>query len=264
MRNLFIILCTLLLPSPAFAGAWVQDAGAWQVITTASHYSTKERFDNNGNRVSQPRYSKYEINPYIEYGMWDHTTIGANLFLQRAESSGQTNYGIGDTEFFARTRLWHNDKAVISIQPMIKLPGIYENRNTPKIGSDKMDVGASLIGGYSFDAIGMNHFSEIELGYRNRFGAPENQTIANFTLGSHVAQDWMVLAQSLNTFRAGYNAGAAYTQSSGDDYTLNKLQLSAVYKLNEQISLQGGGYHVLDGKNTGTGQGAIFALWTRF
>jgi hypothetical protein len=264
--SLLSSLFLLLTPAAASAnpGAWVQDKGAWQLITTASYYSTSERFDNQGNSVAQPRYTKYEINPYIEYGLWDHTTVGANLFLQQANNSARSNLGISDAEFFARTRLWSDAHSVISVQPMIKLPGLYERRNQPKIGGDHMDVGLALIGGHSFNAFGFSNFAELELGQRARFGDPKNQYIANASIGSNVAQDWKIIAQSFNTIRAGSNAGAAFTQSSGDDYTLNKLQLSAVYKVNEQVSLQGGGYHVLDGKNTGSGEGLIFAVWTKF
>lgn len=263
-RIFAILLCTLYLPSTALAGAWVQDKGDWQVITTASYYSTDERFDNNGDRTSQPRYSKYEINPYIEYGLWEHTTVGANLFLDRASSSGNSNYGVAEAEFFARTRLWQNEKMVLSLQPMVKIPGFDED-NQPKISSEHPDVGASLIGGLNFIGLfDVPHFAEVEIGHRIRFGNPENQMLINATLGAQVSPEWMLLAQSFNTYRADSNTSATYTQSSGDDYTLNKLQLSAVYELNEQLALQGGGYHVLAGKNTGTGQGVILALWTRF
>lgn len=261
----FILSMAFLSPAAhANPGAWVMPEGKGQVITNASYYVSKHRFNNNGDKVAQPTYSKWELNPYLEYGMWDHTTIGANMFLQRANDSANSNYGVGDVEVFARSRLWHNDRAVISLQPLLKIPGIYENKRSPKIGSEHMDIGLSVLGGMNFETFGFKQYGELEVGARNRFGKPENQYIVNATLGTNLTDDVQVLLQTFNTLRATDPSVATFTQSPNDDYDLSKAQLSAVYTYNERISLQAGGFYHLAGTNVGNGAGALFSVWTRF
>lgn len=59
-------------------------------------------------------------------------------------------------------------------------------------------------------------------------------------------------------------SAASFTQSSGDDFDLMKLQLSAVYKVNPHLSIQLGAFSHVDGNNVGAGDGALVAVWKRF
>ncbi len=268
-RFLSVFAAGISVATQAFAGAWTQDAGKGQAILNGWYYATDELYNNSGNKASQPDYTKYELNPYIEYGLLSGVTIGANLSLQRAQqdiSTGGdvTNYGIGDSEFFARFRVWQQNGVVVSLEPLIKLPSPESGSDTPALGGRHPDAGLGISAGYGFSMYGQNHFANLDAGYRYRFGDPENQARYAGTLGIGINDRWMVMPQAFLTYRTDSPAVATFTQSSGDDFNLVKLQLSAVYKINDAVALQVGGFSHVDGKNVGAGNGALFSVWKKF
>ncbi len=263
-------LAANVLATPAYAGAWMQAPNEALVILSSYAYQSNQRFDNSSHRVHQPNYTQVGLNPYVEYGLREDITIGANLFFIRAAQSGapaqrgQSNFGIGDSEFFLRKKLWQKDGFALSLQPFIKLPSPQSSTSdTPKLGSSHPDLGASLSGGYGFSAFGQNHFIEITPQYRYRFGPQRNQLNAAATLGVHVTEKWMLMPQLFLTSRTSERANATFTQSSADDYDATRAQLSAVYDLRKDVSVQFGGFTDLNGRNAGRGQGILFALWKR-
>lgn len=265
-----LLIFMLLPPAHANPGAWVQAKGNLQIINNLTYYHSNERFDAAGGKVPTPTFQQFEYNPYIEYGLWDHTTIGANLFLQRVKSQGDTNWGLADAEFFTRTQLWKTNPAwkqselVLAIQPLVKIPGIYDDSATPIIGSDDPDVALSLFAGYSFNYFTQKTFTEHEVQYRHRFGTPEDQIRLNSTFGQDISEKWQVLAQSFTTLSTDTVRGSTFTQSARDDYDLVKVQLTGLYQLNDRISLQGGAFYNITGRNTGNGIGGLFSIWHRF
>lgn len=262
--HLPVFASVMLLTAQAFAGAWTQDAGKGQLIVNGLYYTTDTLYNNQGNKNSQARYSKYELNPYLEYGLADGITVGSNLSLQRASQSGQSNWGIGDSEFFLRARLWQRDGFVLSAEPMFKLPSPEDSRETPQLGGRHPDVGMGLSAGYGFSAWGQNHFADLDVGYRYRFADPKDQVKIAATVGLGVTSNWMVMPQAFATLRASKPDVVSFTQSSGDDYNLVKLQLSAVYKYSDTTSLQFGAFSHFDGRNVGAGEGVLLSVWKKF
>jgi protein XagA len=258
------------MASQAYAGAWTQPKGQGQVIVSGLYYSTDALYNNQGNKQSQANYRKYEMNPYLEYGWLENVTVGANLMLQRAHQDGtmgsaaQTNWGIGDSEFFIRSKLWEKDGLVFSAEPMIKLPSPEPGDELPQLGGRHPDAGLGFSAGYGFSTNGRNHFANLDAQYRYRFGRPENQIKLAATLGVSLTEKWMILPQAFITRRAATPDTTTFTQSSGDDYNLTKLQLSAVYKLTDDIMLQGGGFIHAGGRNVGAGNGVLFSVWKKF
>lgn len=251
----------------AHAGAWTLPAGRGQMIATSSYYATDQRFNNGGYRQAQVPYKKFELNPYFEYGLTDSTTAGASLSLQRAHVDGffpATNWGIGDTEIFLRQRLMDAGGFVISLEPLLKLPGLESSDDFPQIGGRHPDVAMGLLFGYGFEAFGQNHFIALDTQYRYRFGSPQDQVKAAVTLGISFSPRFMLLSQGFGTARVKAPAVTSYTLSSGDDYSLLKDQLSIVYKLTDDVSLQAGGFVHQIGRNAGAGSGAFFSIWKSF
>ncbi len=254
--------------SQALAGAWTQEAGKGQLIVTTLYYATDTLYDNSGAKQAQPDYSKYEVSPYFEYGLADGLTVGANLSLQHATQDGTpgnptlTNWGLGDSEFFARLRLLQKGALVVSVEPMVKLPTAEEDQ--PALGGRHADAGLGLLAGYQFSYAGLDHFIDLGLSYRYRDGTPEDQIKLSATAGFGLTKDLMLMSQAFWTLRADTQSTPAFTQSSNDDYNLLKLQMSLVYKLSESLSVQAGAFSHLDGKNVGGGDGVLFSLWRRF
>ncbi len=268
--KLLLTLLVFHIPAHAYAGAWTQNKDKGQLITNLSYYSSNEYFDNSGKKRKASNYSKYELNPYFEYGVRDWLTVGANIFAQRASqyNSGlgrkQTNWGIGDSELFFRTRLWHNKDFIISAEPMLKLPGMESHKEQPQIGNPNYDTGLTMSGGYSFKALQLDHFINLDAGYRHRFGSPADQLKFAATAGISVTNRIRILTQFFRTARLSNTNNPVFTQASSDDYDLSKLQLSAVYQTDNKLSFQIGAYNNIAGRNTGSGDGALLAVSKEF
>lgn len=262
--------------------AWTQRAGNWFTADTFTFYSTNHFIDANGRRIHQPRFAKQEWNNYVEYGWRDDVTLGANLFLQRLESdflqytpSGNSylsgtkyNYGLADSEFFLRKRLWQGTLAkkgaVFSVQPLVKLPSFYYSGDDPRGGTDNFDAELRLQGGYNFSLLQQDHFATLNLGYRKRFGEWHDQIKADSTVGFTLNRHFSLLLQAFLTRRMEDNARAVISNATVNDYDLVKTQASLVYNLNRRTRIQIGSFHHLYARNTGDGQGFLLSLWREF
>jgi len=269
--KLLVAIFICFFAEKSFAGGWTQKAGQGLYIQNFSFYYTKNYFDDSSKKKPlNGYYSQVELNPYLEYGVNNWLTVGTNLFLQRVTqdnhslSSAQTNYGVGDSEFFSRFRIWKNEQFSFALEPMVKLPSFVNKNSSPKIGSETYDTGLTLSGGYSFKAYGQNHFADLDLGYRHRFGAPNDQLKLSGTLGISLTKKWVVMSQIFLTARTKSTTSPAFTQASGDDYNLTKLQLSAVYKISDKLALQAGAFSNVAGRNVGDGDGVIFSIQKNF
>ncbi len=271
MNLLSLVILCVLLPFSSHAGAWLQPQGEWQTITTALYYRTDSFYDNDRDRQPQERFSKWQLNPYGEYGFTPNVTLGFNTFVdyvsgENPDLAGDRNHnaGLADSELFARLRLWERDSAIISIQPLVKLPSLYASDSLPRSGSEDFDGELRLMGGYGFAAAGHNHYLSAEAAYRKRFGGPADQFRVDVTLGLRPAENWLILPQIFTTWRVNAPSGAAFTQSGQDDYDLVKAQLSAVYEFSDNMGIQLGGFSHVRARNTGAGGGGLLALWKRF
>ncbi len=259
-----------LISGSAYAGAWVQDAGKGLLIQNASYYSASKYFDNYGHKQSQATYRKYELNPYLEYGLNDSLTVGANIFLSRVSQNStlgtgnRSNIGIGDSEIFARSLIWKRDGLVFSAEPLVKLPSMEHSDEHPKIGNTNFDAGMGFSGGYSFSLLGLNNFIDLDIGYRHRFGTPHDQMKYAATVGVSPTKNIVLSGQVFNTTRLVSPRSPAFTESSGDDYDLTKLQLSATYKTSDTLSFGVAGFSDVSGKNTGRGSGTILTVNKEF
>lgn len=262
-----LLACTAaLFPAPsAQAGAWTQEKGKLQVITTALRYSTDTRFTNGGKRRPQRNYSKQELNPYFEYGFRDDLTLGGSLFLDKVDDGRRKRTSLGDSEVFLRKRVLRTQRYVLSVQPELKLPNPQAtSSHTPAIGSKGVGYGVRLLGGASFEAFARPHYAELSAGYRRRTGAPEDQLLLDATLGLRVSDRVTVLPQLSQTLRVRAPAAAPFTLSTRDDYNLTKLQLSGVYQFDNGRAMQVGAFRHLMGNNTAAGSGVLVAYWTQF
>lgn len=270
MRIRYFLGFTLLplMSSAAYAAAWTQDSGKGIVIVTGSYYESPKIFNNSGNTQASPNFHKYELNPYVEYGLYDDVTLGASFSLQRAQqnvpgNSDLSNFGVGESEFFGRYRFYQKDGLVASVQPFFKLPPPATDERPP-LGSPNGDVGLGGSVGYNMSIFGYQDFMNLDAQYRHRLGNQRDQIRFAATMGVGVAQDWMVMPQAFVTLRTSDPGVTSVTQSNADDYSVTRLQLSGVYSLDEETKLQAGAFSDVAGKNTGVGRGMLLSVWQNF
>jgi len=71
-------------------------------------------------------------------------------------------------------------------------------------------------------------------------------------------KDWLLLAQSFSTL------GLRNNQTNGADYSVTKLEISAVYDFAPRWAVQFGGYTELAGRHAALGNAGLVALWYSF
>lgn len=277
---LFATAVFLCLPFASKA-AWTRNEGSWFVANTLTSYRTNHFIDDAGRSHRQPAFAKQEWNTYAEYGWKEDITLGANLFVHRLaadyrryEATSPTvvhgtddNYGLADTEFFLRKRLWQGlalgNHSVLSVQPLLKLPSLYQNGGNPRSGTDNFDAEIQLQGGMSFEFLNRHHFATLGLAYRKRMGDWGDQFKTDATLGFSLTPHFTLLVQQFMTQRSGDTA-AANSSSEVSDYDLIKAQASIVYHLTTDTHIQFGGFRHMHARNTGDGEGVLLSLWKEF
>lgn len=247
--------------APVFAGAWTQSAGHGQAIATATFTRATRAFDGSGKAVPTPTYDKLEVNALTEYGITDWLTA-IILPQTRTVSIGAPtdahSSGFGYTELGGRARLWADSTSVFSAQVTGRIPGQSDSANPAEIGATDFEVDMRLLAGHSFTIGTWKSFFDAQGAYRIRYGDAPSEIRADFTLGTRPVADWMLLLQSFNTIADGSATGIF------DDGREHKLQLSAVWDMTPNWSLQLGGIATVAGEHALRERGPVGAVWYRF
>jgi protein XagA len=143
---------------------------------------------------------------------------------------------------------------------MVKLPSLDKHSEQPQIGNRNFDAGITFSGGYSFKAFNLDHFVNLDAGYNHRFATPHDQLKFTATAGFSISKKTKILTQFFSTLRLINPNQPAFTQSSADDYDLSRLQISGLYKIDDTISLQVGGFSNIAGQNIGSGAGSLISV----
>jgi hypothetical protein len=252
-----------LAPQVAHAGAWPQDEGHGQIITQFTFYQAQTQgFDAQGRAVGKGQYRQLELAPYAEYGLTSRWTIGAQPRLQavfnNSGSSTTSASGLAELNVFARYTVWRGDFDVVSLQGTVGTPGI-ANRTSPQVANPNSEYELRALYGHSFEfGGGVSGFAASEFAGRARAGAPSDELHLDLTAGLRPHKDWLLLVQSFSTL------GMRNNQPNGADYSVTKLQLSAVYSITPRWAVQFGAYTELAGRHVALGNAGLAALWFNF
>ncbi len=268
MLHVRILLALAALAAPlhaAFAGAWLQPEGKGQFILQTAYYTSTEFYDRDGDLQPQTRFSKYEFQPYVEYGLTKDWTIGATGYLQHVSQAGGSNNGIADPEFFARTELWGDDNDHISIQPLIKLRSEFESDGNPRGGSRSTDMELSLLYGRSgLGILSSNDYLDTRIGYRYRGNRLHDQWKADAALGVEFAPNWTALTAVRGVFGTKIPNGGAFSENGDQDYDLVKAEIGVNYKWDNDTTFGVTAFNHVYGIQTGSGSGVILSYMQGF
>lgn len=268
-----------LFPSPGGAGAFLQPAGEGQVIVTTAFSDATKAYDARGRLISAPSFSKFEVRTYVEYGAADWLTIVAepsymnfrgaspqfdqlNLLIEEAKagaplllpSAPRPRFaGIGSGWLGARVRLVEFGSLIISLEASLRAATPSARQFLDMKGQFQEDVRLQF--GRPIEFFGMAGFADAQIGYRGR-GQNGDEIRADFTYGLRPFDDVLLLAQSF-TAVAPWDSGSTFTASQ-------KFELSAVYDVTNNISVQLGALAAVHGINASAERGVVSALWYRF
>jgi hypothetical protein len=244
----------ILFPAFAHAGAWTQKDNHGLLIAQATYFTGDQFFDADGNLQKQSRFSKIELQPYGEYGINDAITVGGTAFIHSVSQSGDTNYGLADPEIFLRTRLWHNDTSVLSLQPLIKLPSAYTEHGKPRGGNTAFDGELSVLYGRTIPILSDRDYLDTRLGYRLRGHSLHAQYKADIALGLNL-NDAVQIIPAIRGIMTPDLEEATFSQTGELDYDLLKAEITTVYRLNDTQWIQAALFYHLAGRQAGAGQG---------
>lgn len=267
MRALYVLLIasvtSTFFSAIAHAGAWVQPAGGTQVIGNVSYFSGDRFFDRQGDRIAQPRYDKIEFQPYVEYGVTSNLTVGGTASLQRDQQSGLTNTGIADPELFMRKQLWKDTRHVVSIQPTVKFPSVFEDSGAPRGGSRSTDIELALLYGQNVTLFSPRDYLDIKIGYRYRTTELDDQIRADAALGLEIAKD-IQLVPAMRTILATDTANNSFSQNGNQDFTLIRAELGVLYQWRPKQTIGLTLFNHVDGRQAGDGSGATLSIAQQF
>jgi hypothetical protein len=268
-----IALAWLVIPIPAYAGAWTQDAGHGQIILTTSFFQTAQNFDSDGTPrtfADRGRFRQFLVESYFEYGLTQRSTLVLHLpapFLDYSNVYGaQHSAGPGDVEIALRRRLNSSESPwAASAQITVALPAYPADRN-PAPGNHQQDVEARFLLGRGANWKQHHLYWDAEAAFRYRAGAPADQFRNDVSVGFDLTRRLGVIGQTfvINGLRNGDPLRANSNPNAQSDFDLYKAQVSLVLKLSHGTRLQAGWNNAFAGRNTGTGQAVVLAVWKSF
>lgn len=259
------------LSGSGLAGAWAQEPGRGLAILQYYFYTTdtgftdgwhSRRFGNGG------RFTKNELNLYLEYGLIDRLTLIGNFFLDsvvnESDTTREANFGPADQEVGLRYQFV--DRVPQSLQLTVKIPGPYYIDDVPALGNGQTDVELAYYIGTSFKVFDLYGFIDAGVGYRLRTGPPADEFRWYFNAGFplHPKVDLIFESQGI------HGLGNEQPQIVGEnillttDFSLIKVGASLVFRPIEDWAIQAGPYFHVAGRATGAGGGFKVAIWRKF
>lgn len=289
----------------SMSAAWTQNKGEGQLIVNLSGYKSSSDYNDEFKiQKSDTKFTKFELNPFFEYGLADNLTVGLNPTIQNwhfdKSSATDTVYdfrqcGVSssvdsstvdaiyiDSEIFARAKFFTTENMVLSLQPLIKMPCILYSNGFFTIAENTMDFEIRALAGYGFKwspdvdlgflkrpFAGQNHFINFETAYRKRHPQFADQIKIDASVGLRANKDLLFMTQLFSTLSAGDEPVRGVIGNNGlfvekDSYYTVKAQASLVRQITENTSLQFGIFKEVLGKNSGNGLGATVSLWYSF
>jgi len=266
MRCAILFLAVLLGSASAQAGAWLMPQGKGLFLAQAGYFQSDDFFDSEGNTTAQPPFRKWEIQPYVEYGLTDKVTVGATTYLQEVNQSGAHNQGMADPEFFARATLWENPKGTqrLSLQPLIKLPSLFLDGGTPRGGSRSVDAELSLLYGRNLKLLSPRDFADLRVGYRERSRGLNGQWRVDAALGLYVTDDIQLIPAFRTILASKYDDEENFSENAEQDFDLMKAELTVAYHLDDTHWLQLTAFDHMAGVQVGAGRGLMLGIAERF
>ncbi|MDQ0326510.1 hypothetical protein J2R99_002379 [Rhodopseudomonas julia] len=243
--------------SAVLAGAWTLEEGAGQAIW--SFVFSKSPSDLSGGFDSHlDDTTKTELTLLSEYGVTRDLTVIAAPGFRRATVGASTSSGPGYLDLGARYQVFRKGGAVASVQGIARIPGASDSTVSANLGYTNAEYDLRGLFGYGFKLGENDAFFDVQAGYRYRTAGPADEMRADLTFGCRLRPDFLLLAQSFNTVSVGAAQGVFRRIRE------HKLQVSAVYDINERLSLQAGSFATVHGENSLRERAIFSAVWVRF
>jgi len=247
----------------AFAGAWNQQSGEGQLITTSSWSSAGQIFDNDFNLVSLEGFSKTETRLYLEHGLTDWLTLVGNTGFQTlsfVDDSSQFNFtGLDDVELGAQYKLYTKTGLSTSVRFSYIIDSQLDNRVVDVLrGSDQVELRGLI--GQSRETILGEFFYDAQFALRSDDFKGVDGIQSALTLGYKPTDRSLFLAQSFANFSDDEVVDDFPVQ---EQFQLN-TQISGAYKYRPGRYVQFGVGQTLTGQNIVKERNVFIGLWGEY
>ncbi|ACB94969.1 hypothetical protein [Beijerinckia indica] len=244
----------------AWAGAFLLPPGAGQVIGGMTFSGSSRAFDAHGRVIPVPSYRKFELGTYLEYGLHERVTLVASPSYDHIRSGkpGFTYDGLGQSMIGARIGLLRSDWDILSFETSLLSPSPPFTQGAALIQARRAagaDLHLAAAHGFKLEAVPV--FLEAAFGYRFFGHAQPGEWHVDLTVGGRPIPRLLALIQNFSTIFS--NQTKVWPRQSW-----HKFQISLVYDLTSQWSVQGGSFITVAGTNAGREFGPLLALWYRF
>jgi len=262
------LLAALVSTRPARAGAWTQAKGGLYNRLAGSFYGSTEEYGTEGDRGNIPFHGEYgELNltDYAEYGLSNRLTVLGSVVLKKVQLENDIRItrskGLGDIDAALRFKLAEGSAGVASVQALVKIPTGYEIDVPLPLGNGEFEYDAHLLYGRSLWPL-LPGYCGVEIGYRWRAGAPEDEIRYLAEIGTDVGKHLYVRSK-LDGVK-GTKSGAAVDLNGNptirNAYDLGTLDLTLGGRLGSHWFLEAGYAPSLYGKTTTAGSKWSLAL----
>ena len=254
--RLVALVALTTVPSVSTAQWTVQPHG-WFMSLTAGKGTIPDRFGPGAGAIANS-LDKVDGGLYFIYGLVNGLSVGVGQGFTHLEDnhngSTVTTTGFGATGIFAMKRIAQGKLGVLSIQPRVDLPLLYNVDDRPVLGPIKAEAEIRLLYGTGY-GIGSHRgwISAAVGGSPWRHGNDEIRYDA--TIGLDAGHGWTLMAQTFNV------AALPDAGQTGIAYSATKVGASAVYHVNGQLGIVGGYYAGIAGKNTARERTVSLGIW---
>lgn len=238
----------------ATAGAWNLPKGQGQAIVKYEDMRADQGFGD-GKRVDLPAERRDQsASLFAEYGLTDRWTLQLKGEWQKGRDAFVDFEGRGPIEVGMRWQAYRDNHNAAAIYVGYAQGGEGRNAGYASPGAGDSAWEARAMFGHSLEGGGwtpQRTFIEAQVARRWRQGLPDEVRI-DATIGAHLNDDWMLLAQAYG--------GAA----DGDSSPLwVSVEASAVRRIGDW-SVQAGWRQTVAGHETAVSRGPIIGVWRRF
>ena len=277
LKKLPLLGLIMLVPTPAFAGAWTAEKGTNYLKGAVNYFETSNRFGDEG--VFE-NFRNTNFNVYWEHGVRDDLTFFATGSLTDIENRSNgvetSETGVGDIDLGLKYRLI-NGPVIVSVQGLFKAPYLYDQDSELPLGNGQEDFEGKVLFGKSFGDLG---YGGLELGYRVRTEDPVDEFRFLVEYGFDVS-DKVYLRTKLDGIHAAGSSDILDSTDAVDtdspffvestlnpqlplEFDLGRLEYTAGYKLSDKFAAEITGTTAIYGDNTLSGTNIQFAIVSQF
>ncbi len=261
-------ICLILILQSSFleASAWVRKKGHGFIATGVTTYQTATYWNNQGVRTPANNFfQKQEFEVYIEHGLSDKTTITAKGWgAHIKETTVQHQSGFEDSELALIHEVFKGEKSVVSLRLLGIIPS--GNHSKPDLRYAEFGGELDIQYGRNFKINSKNSFLDYSIGYRVYKSYPSDQIRSQITIGVELIDRFQILASSYLEYGVynGWQTTGGNAILTNPNYRLIKCELLARFAFTKKVSVYGGYYKDVWGRNVGTNGGVRAGLWIEY